>query len=375
MKKISRFLMSTFALIGLTTTNAYAEKNFNANILYDQKHPFTNYGYLKWADYLKEISGGELNPKVFTGTVLLAANASLKGLRDNVVQVAHHPAIYTPSDLPVANAVQELGFNFDNQMAIIAAVSEFSMNNPVQLEEWDKAGIVYLGAYATSPYVLFCRQPINTLADLKGKRIRTAGSIVAEWVKSVGGNPINISSGEMYSGLDRGSLDCASNSALDLTARSLWEVAPYTVLVPTGIYWSGPEWGFNKKFWKSLSSQEKQWFKKASARAMSSIVINYKKEDIAAIEFAKSKGRSVVEASVDIMESVEQFRKSSLLDAYTKAEERYKVKNAKETLNSFVAVYEKWVNLLKDKNTNDIDEMQALFMSEIFDKLPNNYGE
>ncbi|NOL50043.1 C4-dicarboxylate TRAP transporter substrate-binding protein [Pelistega europaea] len=374
MNKWHKLLASALATVAFTSS-ALAAKNFNANVLYDQKHPFTNYGYLKWADYVKQISGGNLNPKVFTGTVLLAANAALKGLRDNVVQVAHHPAIYTPSDLPVANAVQELGFNFDNQMATIAAVTEFSMNNPVQLAEWKKAGIVYLGAYATSPYVLFCRQPVNSLADLKGKRIRTAGSVVAEWVGSIGGNAINVSSSEMYSGLDRGSLDCASNSPLDLTARSLWEVAPYTVLVPTGVYWSGPLWGFNKKFWKSLSEQEKQWFKEASAYSMANIVINYKKEDTAAIDFARSKGKSVIDAPADIMDSVKKFRESSLKDAYTKAEERYKIKDAKATLDDFVATYNKWVDLLKDKNVDDIEAMKSVFMTEIFDKLPSNYGE
>ncbi len=64
-------------LIGLAcvsfSVSAFAAKNFKANVLYDQKHPFTHYGYLTWADYLKDISGGELNPKVYTGTVLLAA--------------------------------------------------------------------------------------------------------------------------------------------------------------------------------------------------------------------------------------------------------------------------------------------------------------
>ncbi|KAA0892581.1 C4-dicarboxylate TRAP transporter substrate-binding protein [Pusillimonas sp. ANT_WB101] len=365
-------------LIGLVcasfSMSAFAAKNFKANVLYDQKHPFTHYGYLTWADYLKDISGGDLNAKVYTGTVLLAANASMQGLRDNVVQVAHHPAIYTPSELPVANAMQELGFNFDNQMAVIAAVSEFSMNNPVQLAEWNKSGLVYLGAYATSPYVLFCRQPINSLADLKGKRIRTAGSTVADWVKQVEGIAVNVSSSEMYSGLDRGSLDCASNSPLDLQARSLWEVAPYTVLVPTGVYWSGPEWGFNKKFWAGLNDQERQWFKEASAYSMANIVVNYKKEDKAAIEFAKGKGNTVSEAPADIKASVDAFRKKSLNDVYDLAENKYKVQNSKETLDDFINTYNKWVKLLADKNTDSVDDMKTLFMTNIFDKLPANYG-
>lgn len=370
--KLKKLLVGLMC-VGMSAT-AFAAKDFKANVLYDQKHPFTNYGYIKWADYVKEISDGQLNPKVFTGTVLLAANASMQGIRQNVVQVAHHPAIYTPSELPVANAMQELGFNFDNQMAVIAAVSEFSMNNAVQLEEWDKAGGIYLGAYATSPYVLFCRTPIKSLEDLKGKRIRTAGSTVSDWVKQVEGIAVNVSSGEMYSGLDRGSLDCATNSPLDLQARSLWEVAPHTVMVPTGVYWSGPLWGFNKKFWSSLSDQERQWFKEASAYSMASIVVNYSKEDQAAIEFAKEKGNTISDAPADIMASVQEFRDNSLESVYDLAKDKYKIKDAEDTLNDFIATYDKWVERLKDKNIDSIDEMKDLFMAEIYDKLPEDYG-
>lgn len=371
MKKSTIFSLAAAALLASHSSIA---KNFNANVLYDQKHPFTQYGYIDWAKYLKEISKGDLNAKVYTGTVLLAANASLKGLQDNVVQVAHHPAIYTPSALPVANAVQELGFNFDNQMALIAAVTDFSMNNPVQLEEWKKSKIVYLGAYATSPYVLFCRNPITNLDDLKGKRIRTAGSTVADWVKTVGGIAVNIPSSEMYSGLDRGSLDCASNSPVDLKARSMWEVAPYTILVPTGVYWSGPEWGFNVKFWNGLTDQEKRWFEQASAHEMANIVVNYRKEDAEAIEFAKKKGRSVINPPADIMKSVEDFRKKSLTDAFSLAKTKYTIDKPKETIENFINTYNKWVNILKDKDTNNVTTMQNLFMSEIFDKLPKDYG-
>lgn len=53
-----------------------------------------------------------------------------------MVQVANIAAVYTPSDLPVANAIQELGFSFSDPLAAALAVAEDSMHNPVLLEEW-----------------------------------------------------------------------------------------------------------------------------------------------------------------------------------------------------------------------------------------------
>ena len=79
--------------------------------------------------------------------------------------MAHHAAVYTPSELPVANAVQELGFNYDDPLATIFAVAEFSLFNAAQQAEWQDKGLVYLGAYATPAYVIFCREPIRTLDE------------------------------------------------------------------------------------------------------------------------------------------------------------------------------------------------------------------
>ena len=211
----------------------HAETNFIANSFYDAEHPLSKFGYVEWADTVREISGGDLNPEVYTGTVLLAPRASLQGARDNIANVANIAAVYTPSELPVANAVQELGFNYSDPLTAIFAVADFSIHNEVQQKEWTNNGIVYLGAYATPPYILFCSKPVRTLEEIKGKRIRTAGSSVSKWVEEVGGIPVNVPSSEMYTGLERGTLDCATNAANDLIDRSLWEVAPYTTELST----------------------------------------------------------------------------------------------------------------------------------------------
>ena len=114
----------TAAAFTLAATTAFAQTEFIANSFYAAGAPFSKYGYIKWAKIVEEMSGGELKPEVYTGTVLLAPRASLQGVRDGVVQVAHHAAVYTPSELPVANSVQELGFNYrltDIQAALGAA--------------------------------------------------------------------------------------------------------------------------------------------------------------------------------------------------------------------------------------------------------------
>ncbi len=354
---------------------AGAETSFIANSFYSAEHPHSKYGYIQWAEMVKELSDGALQPEVYTGTVLLAPRANLQGIRDNVVQVAHHAAVYTPSELPVANAVQELGFNYADPLVAIFAVTDFSTHNPTQLQEWEDKGVVYLGAYATPPYLLFCREPVRNLEEIKGKRLRTAGSTVSQWVESVGGIPVNVPSSEMYSGLDRGTLDCATNAGNDLMDRSLWEVAPHTTLLPTGMYWSGPQWGYNPDFWAGLTATQRQVLMQATARAMARMNINYIQRAEDALAEAESKGNNIYEPEADLMDSVLAFREAALSAVYTKAEETYGLADGKQVIDAFRATWDKWEKLLAEVDRTDEEALAALAMREIYGDLdPETYG-
>lgn len=359
----------------LAPAASLAETKFIANSFYAAEHPHSKYGYIEWAEMVKELSGGDLQPEVYTGTVLLAPRANLQGIRDNVVQVAHHAAVYTPSELPVANAVQELGFNYSDALVAIFAVTDFSTHNATQLQEWQDKGVVYLGSYATPPYFLFCRVPVRNLAEMKGKRIRTAGSTVSQWVEEVGGIPVNVPSSEMYSGLDRGTLDCASNAGNDLIDRSLWEVAPHTTVLPTGMYWSGPQWGYNPSFWAGLTAEQRQTLMQATARAMARMNINYIARADSALKEAAAKGNNIYEPEDDIMKSVEAYREKALAGVYTKAKETYGLDNGQEVIDDFRATYDKWEKLLSEVDRTDEDALAALAMKEIYATLdPETYG-
>lgn len=370
------WLAAAAAAVGIAgITPASAQTEFIANSFYDAQHPHSLYGYTQWAEIVRELSGGQLLPEVYTGTVLLAPRANLQGIRDNVVQVAHHAAVYTPSELPVANAVQELGFNYSDPMAAIFAVTEFSMTNPIQLAEWQDKGVVYLGAYATPAYVIFCREPVTNLEQIQGKRIRTAGSTVSQWVEAVGGVPVNVPSSEMYTGLERGTLDCASNAPNDLIDRSLWEVSTDTTLIPTGMYWSGPQWGYNPEFWAGLTPEDRSILMQATARAMTRMIIGYLAASDSALEEAAAQGHHIHEPEADLMQSVEDFREAALARIYDVAAETYGLEDPHAVIDNFREIYAKWEGLLAEVDRTDEDALTDLAMQEIYSRIdPATYG-
>ena len=368
-------LLALTALAGIAAGGASAQTSFIANSFYDGAVPMSGEGYIRWAELVEELSGGDLVPEVFTGTVLLAPRAALQGIQDNVVQVAHHAAIYTPSDLPVANAVQELGFAYSDPLVAIFAVTDFSINNEVQLQEWQDRGLVYLGAYATPAYILMCSSPVRNLAEIRGKRIRTAGSAVSVWVEEVGGIPVNVPSSEMYTGLERGTLDCATNAASDLVDRSLLEVAEHTTLLPTGMYWSGPQWGYNPDFWESLTPGQREVLMEASARSMARMVIAYAEKVEGGLEAAKAAGGNVYEPEEDLAASVAEFRDRTSAAAAEKAGSDFGIENPEMLITEFVDTMQKWQGLLADVDRTDEDALTELAMQEIYSQVDaETYG-
>ena len=223
--------------------------DFNANVFYVKTVPMSGAGYGQWAEFLKAESKGKLNPKVFYGGVLAPPKASLSAVSDDLAQIGHIPAMYVPSELPASNILHELSANFTDSLAMMGAITEYNFTNQDLQNQYKKVGVVYGGAYSTPEYRIFCREKVASLDEMKGKKVRTIGAGSALMIEQLGGVPVNVPSSEMYSGLEKGILDCAANAVSDLKARSLWDVAKHTTMMSLGIFYVGPQWGINQAFW------------------------------------------------------------------------------------------------------------------------------
>lgn len=347
-------------------------KDFVANIFFPDTHPIAKYSYIQWAKDIEQASGGKLKAQVFTGTVLLEPRAGLSGVRDGIAQIGHHAAIYTPSDLPESNALQELSFTLSDPLVTIAAISEFNMTDAQMLAQWQQAGVIYTGGYSTPPYSIMCTEPVHSMEEIKGKKLRTAGAAVSRWVKAVGAVPVNVPSSEMYTGLEKGSLDCATNVISDLKSRSLWDVAKYATEMNLGMYWSGPNWGINPGFWKDLSLDEKKIIFAANAKAMANLYVGYQAAVAAALEEAKAHGVTIMKPSADLDASIQEFAKSNLEEVYKTARDKYKVKDPEALVGRFLKVVDKWEKLFANIDRKDAAAIAAIIQSNLYDHIDLN---
>ena len=64
-----------------------------------------------------------------------------------------------------------------------------------------------IGLFGTAPYSLHARNPINSIADIKGKKIRSSGAIKGETLKAFGAVPIGMPVTEVPEAISRGTVD------------------------------------------------------------------------------------------------------------------------------------------------------------------------
>lgn len=361
------------AVAALTSGAATAQaETFSANNFLDASHPFSVENYTNFAERVKERTDGDISFDVFLGGVLLGGRASLSGTGDGVAQVAYHAGTYTPSDLPITNLISELAFLTDNFYALAAASTIMSFTHPALIEEYKKNGVVFGGGYGTPIYYLICNKPIRNAADLEGKRLRMPGGIWDRWASAMGAVSVNVPSSEIYTGLDRGTLDCGVNPLDSLLSHSYWDVAKYVPMIPLGSYYSGPMWAYNIEFWQDRTDEQRAILLEEAGAAFIRSALMYLDNSQKAIEQGESEhGMEFIQVDPALMEKHVNFVASDSAALVSMAQEQYGVSEelAVDLIDTFKAIVAEWEKKLEGVEMTDKDTLTKLFVEDIYKKV------
>ncbi|HUF92776.1 MAG TPA: TRAP transporter substrate-binding protein DctP, partial [Candidatus Limnocylindria bacterium] len=114
-----------------------------------------------------------------------------------------------------------------------------------------KKGLKLLAMSTWPSQQVFSTMPIRTVDDWKGKKIRVYGADSANLTRALGGAPVNIAFGEVYTALEKRTVDGAMTSATNAEPMKFFEVAKFLD------YWylagASQEWMVaNQKAWDAL---------------------------------------------------------------------------------------------------------------------------
>jgi TRAP-type C4-dicarboxylate transport system substrate-binding protein len=186
-------------------------------------------------------------------------NNTLEGVQDGLTDIGWVGTLWEPVKMPLHNVTFYAPFTSATVHQLVAIQEEMETTIPAMKKEWDKHNQVYLGAQAADTYHIVSTFPINSMADLKGKKFMAPGA-VAGWLRGTGAIGINGGLPVYYNNMKTGVADGAIIITTGMLPFKLHEAAPYITLVDLG----GPISGaltMNKDTWKKLPAHMKILFR------------------------------------------------------------------------------------------------------------------
>jgi TRAP-type C4-dicarboxylate transport system substrate-binding protein len=319
---------------------------------------------------LDKDTNGAIKWKLIAGGQIADGKTTFTAVKDGLMQAGLAIVTYVPNAIPSVYAIYStiiFGEN-DPVAASGAALETLYLQCPSCLEESKAYNAVPLSGWTSSAYVLACRDPIRTLAELKGKRIRATGGS-AEMFKQAGAVPVGATLVEAVGLLQRGGLDCQHGIYDWLRTFGYGDVVKYIMDYPLGL--TGPALGMfmNRDTWKSFTPEQRKVHVKHAAWLSAKMAIgNFVVSNEDALNAViKDKGVQLIKVG-DAFDPVVAGYKKAQRETNIATAKSFGVKDPAAIIDYYEQAVERWRPLSKEIG-RDVDKFADVLTRDVFSKI------
>jgi TRAP-type transport system periplasmic protein len=362
------------ALAASTITLLYGRPSWTAELVYGSWTPAQEYqNRVAMPELFRNVekdTGGAIKWKLIAGGQIADAKATFTAVKDGLMQGGLGIVTYVPNAIPSVYAIYSTSIFGENDpvAASGAALETMYLHCPSCLEELRKQNSVNLAGWTTSAYVLTCREPLRTMADLKGKRVRATGGN-ADMLKIAGMVPVGATLVEAVGLLQRGGLDCQHGIIDWVRTFGYGDVAKYIMDYPLGL--SGPALGIlmNRDTWKSFTPEQKKVHLKYGAWLSAKMAIgNFIISNEEALNTVmRDKGVQLIKVGNEFAAIPENYKKVQRETNIATAK-GFGVQDPAVIIDYYEQAVERWRPVSKGIG-RDIDKFTDTLTREVFSKI------
>ena len=322
---------------------------------------------------IEKETNGAVKWKLIPGGQIADGKTTFSAVKDGLMQAGLGIVPYVPNSIPSVYAIYStLIFGEDDVVAATgAALETIYQHCPSCLDEFRNFNAVGLGGWTSSAYFLACREPIKTLAELKGKRVRATGGN-AEMLKLAGMVPIGATLSEAVGLLQRGGLDCQHGIHDWLRTFGYGDFTKYLMDAPLGL--SGPAIGMymNRDAWNAFTPDQKKIHIKYAAWLSAKMAIgNFIESNEATLKMLTTdKGVQIVHVGNEFATVTANYKKAQR-DINIATAKRFGVKDPAPIIDYYEAAVERWRPKSKDIGRN-VDKFTNVLVGEVFSQIDPN---
>ncbi|WP_305042009.1 TRAP transporter substrate-binding protein DctP [Geoalkalibacter sp.] len=245
---------------------------------------------------LTEVSGGKMKFSVF-GPDVVPTFEQFQPIQSGVFDLAYTYSAYHSGTTPIA-------IGMDATPADPAKRREAGLFDFVD-QEYNKLGVKLVSFPPLTPYHFVTRNALNgNKPSLQGMKLRSIPSLQSLIMK-LGGSPVTMAGGEIYTSLQRGVIDGAPWTQVGVKDFKLNEVANYMVT---------PQFGYvstmilmNLKKYNALTPEQKQWIDEAGRKTELDSLAFFKESIEEEIAELKKLGMKVTEMHPEDAAMIEKY--------------------------------------------------------------------
>lgn len=211
-----------------------------------------------WQKTMPEVSGGRITADAVPQTeVGIKGFEVMRMLKIGVFDVAHGVVGYIAGEDPIAEGVDLAGViqNWEDARASMKAY------RPIIAAQFEKTyGAKLLALYPFPSQSFYCKPPVKSVDDLKGKKIRVYAASLGDLVEGFGGVSVTIAFAEVVPALEKGVADCGITGTMPAYQGKWWQVATHAYLMKVG--YTATFGAINLTTWNRMSDETKAFVEK-----------------------------------------------------------------------------------------------------------------